>query len=71
MKQTIRNWSDYNSGLRQWGSLTFWVEDTFTRIRAFLSTLKKQGLNLLDSFLPLLTRTASWLCLWVGKVQKG
>jgi hypothetical protein len=28
MKQTIRNWSDYNAGLRQRGSLTFWVEDT-------------------------------------------
>jgi hypothetical protein len=27
MKSTVRNWSDYNAGLRQRGSLTFWVED--------------------------------------------
>ncbi|MEB3292424.1 MAG: hypothetical protein VKJ24_04630, partial [Synechococcales bacterium] len=26
MKRTIRNWSEYNAGLKQRGSLTFWVD---------------------------------------------
>jgi transposase len=32
MKSTIRNWSDYNAGLRQRGSLTFWVEETVLEV---------------------------------------
>jgi hypothetical protein len=27
MTSTIRNWSEYNAGLRQRGSLTFWVDE--------------------------------------------
>ncbi|MEB3293735.1 MAG: IS5 family transposase, partial [Synechococcales bacterium] len=27
MKRTIRNWSEYNAGLKQRGSLTFWVDE--------------------------------------------
>lgn len=28
MKRTIRNWSEYNAGLKRRGSLTFWLEET-------------------------------------------
>jgi transposase len=28
MKHTIRNWSEYNAGLKQRGSLTFWLEES-------------------------------------------
>lgn len=28
MKSTVRNWSDYNAGLRQRGSVTFWLEES-------------------------------------------
>ncbi len=28
MTSTIRNWSEYNAGLRQRGSLTFWVDES-------------------------------------------
>jgi hypothetical protein len=27
MSQVIRNWSDYNAGLKQRGSLTFWIDE--------------------------------------------
>jgi hypothetical protein len=27
MSQVIRNWSDYNAGLTQRGSLTFWIDE--------------------------------------------
>jgi transposase len=28
MKRTTRNWSEYNAGLKQRGSLTFWIEES-------------------------------------------
>ena len=27
MKRTTRNWSEYNAGLKQRGSLTFWIDE--------------------------------------------
>lgn len=37
MKSTVRNWSEYNAGLKDRGSLTFWLDEAV--LEAYYTTV--------------------------------
>jgi Transposase DDE domain len=51
----IRNWSEYNAGLKQRGSLTFWVEESVLEQWIIEDLSGKPGASILYSDLAIQT----------------
>jgi Transposase DDE domain len=55
MSYRIRNWSEYNAGLKQRGSLTFWIEESVLASWIVPNLSGKPGTSILYSDLAILT----------------
>jgi hypothetical protein len=55
MSYRIRNWSEYNAGLKQRGSLTFWIDESVLESWIVPNLSGKPGASVLYSDLAILT----------------
>jgi len=55
MSYRIRNWSEYNAGLKQRGSLTFWVDESVLETWIVPNLSGKRGASVLHSDLAIIT----------------
>ena len=53
MKRTIRNRSEYNAGLKQRGSLTFWIDEAVLEARYNPTLLGKPSASKITATSPL------------------